>query len=69
MISSIEKHKIIYIFYLHITKAFDSINHDILSDKLEHYGFRGHVFLRSYLSDRKQDTSIEDTSRVGIDYD
>ena len=49
--------------FLDITKAFDSVNHDILFHKLEHYGFRGHAlgFLRSYLSDRKQYTSIQDT--------
>ena len=49
--------------FLDITKAFDSVNHDILFYKLEHYGFRGHAlgFLRSYLSDRKQYTSIQDT--------
>ena len=46
---------------LDITKAFDSINHDILITKLENYGFRGHssVFLRSYLSGRTQFTSLQ----------
>ena len=49
--------------FLDITKAFDSVNHDILIHKLEHYGFRGHAFgfLGSYLNDRKQYTSIQDT--------
>ena len=46
---------------LDITKAFDSINHDILITKLENYGFCGHssVFLRSYLSGRTQFTSLQ----------
>ena len=46
---------------LDITKAFDSINHDILITKLENYGLRGHssVFLRSYLSGRTQFTSLQ----------
>ena len=46
---------------LGITKAFGSINHDILITKLENYGFRGHssVFLISYLSGRTQFTSLQ----------
>ena len=45
---------------LDVTKAFDSIKHDILITKLENYGFCGHssVFLRSYLSGRTQFTSL-----------
>ena len=44
---------------LDITKAFDSINHDMLLSKLEHFGFRGHslLFLESYLTDGRQYTS------------
>ena len=46
---------------LDITKAFDSINHDILITKLENYGFCGHssVFLKRYLSGRTQFTSLQ----------
>ena len=39
-----------------ITKCFDSINHELLLDKLKCYGFSNivHSWFKSYLSDRKQ---------------
>lgn len=46
--------------YLDLTKAFDTVDHEILLYKLAHYGIRGHAndFFRSYLTNRKQFTYI-----------
>ena len=43
-----------------LQKAFDTIDHRILLDKLDHYGFRGHTqnFFKSYLTNRYQYTHI-----------
>ena len=41
-------------------KAFDTVNHKILCDKLDFYGLRGNInkLLQSYLSNRKQYVSL-----------
>lgn len=46
--------------FIDLSKAFDTIDHDIMRRKLYHYGVRGtpHKLISSYLSDRKQYTSI-----------
>ena len=47
--------------FVDFQKAFDTVNHNILIEKLDHYGIRGCInqWFKSYLSDRKQYVSID----------
>ena len=46
--------------FIDLEKAFDTVNHNILCEKLNYYGLRGNVnkLFQSYLSNRKQYVSI-----------
>ena len=47
--------------YLHLQKAFDTVNQNILLAKLKHYGIKGTSFdwFKSFICERVQFTSIE----------
>ena len=49
--------------FLDFQKAFDTVNHEILLKKLDHYGIRVITldWFRSYLTNRKHQTKINDT--------
>ena len=46
--------------FVDLEKAFDTVHHEILCEKIKAYGLRGNVnnLLKSYLTDRKQYVSI-----------
>ena len=56
VIDAYENKEIPCCIFLDFAKAFDTVNHSILLNKLNYYGIRGvsHKWLESYLSNRKQ---------------
>ena len=56
ILQSLDRKETVFGIFLDFSKAFDTVKHEILLDKLEHYGIRGISLnlLRSYLSNRKQ---------------
>ena len=58
--ASLDDNKVSCGIFIDLQKAFDTVNHNILLKKLDHYGFRGIInnWFRSYLTERKQKVSI-----------
>ena len=60
ILKNLDKHEISAVLFLDLQKAFDSVNHSILLQKLSHYGVRGLPLdlMTSYLSNRRQYTTV-----------
>ena len=72
LLESLSKRQISLLLLIDFSKAFDMVEHQILLEKLNHYGIRGPVlkWLESYLSNRKQFVSINgsDSETSTLDY-
>ncbi len=57
------KNKIPIAIFMDLSKAFDTIDYEILITKMEHYGIKNLVsqWFKSYLSDRKQYVEFNNT--------
>ncbi len=64
VITEMDNDKIPLSIFLDLSKAFDTLDHTILLDKLKYYGIDGaaHRLFESYLKDRKQYVDIDGTS-------
>ena len=69
LLNQLNNHNIQFIFYVDLSKAFDSLRHDILIEKLANYGVKNKALnpLKSYLSHGKLYVKLKDiTSTVRL---
>lgn len=61
---AMDKRKVVGVLFLDLKKAFDTIDHAVMLQKLDNYGIRGTAnrLIQSYLSGRKQSVSVQKTT-------
>ena len=66
--SALDKHKSAICIFIDFQKAFDTVNHELLIKKMNHYGIRGSVlnWFVSYLSNRTQSVSYNNASSLPL---
>ena len=59
----LDQHEVVVGMYFDLQKAFDTVDHKILLEKLYNYGIRGivHDWFRNYFSNRRQFVAINNT--------
>ena len=68
MLQELDKKKIPITIFIDLSKAFDTLNHDIMLHKLSHYGVCGNTlqWFGSYLSNRKQYVDFESSNSTSL---
>ncbi len=71
ILENFDKRKMTLSVFLDLSKAFDTIDHNILLKKLGHYGIRGvsHEWFKSYLQNRQQYVNYKTFNSVSLNVD
>ena len=69
VLKDLDKNKFSIVTFLDLSKAFDTVSHEILLEKLRHYGLRGKIYdwIKSYLENRKSVTRWQGSDSECID--